>query len=660
MTPASAAQATLILQREWLMIVPVLAALFVPGLGAGVVVARRMRLSLAHAVSIAFAFAVALIALLAIVSYYAGWSLVVVAWGYLAAAPASLALIVFEAVRARRDRRVRSAEDRAGSDGPDRRFAIGWQGFVLGTAAALTAAWQQPWWFGTPDGLFHIAATRSILMANQPIVTDPFFGTASKIPDSTAGMWNTVQAVVARVIGVDPASAYLGLTAVSAFAVVLAFWVLACEVGASRWAATWATLAYFSFAWYTDFRAFAYPNKVSIALAFVTIALCVRIATRPSRLAVGTAGVTGFATLAVHLASGELVLLCGAAIAIVLGVGAFFVRDGTERTRWRSGALATAAALGLAVLLELPTLWPRVMALKGSPVVGEDSFLYAGGDLVRVFGMRFVVPGGFGFGGVWLFWLTFAVGVVAIVIVLKSGSRRAAAVLPLIGLVHVLTLFPLVSTPALGFSSYMVARMVELLRFSPYLALAWAWGRMPGRMRPWARVLGAALLVAAIATQWGYIVSTYRQGEGWPRRGYIFSVADAQERDIRKAWGFDALFKMREIFGNEYPLVIAEPLTGYHLMGLENVAVVASLPTHTPVFMPRAEVRQREMDMQWFFNEHATQADRIEIMDAYPAARYVFVWKPYSGQVTTRAIQAMPALKKLIDTPVVTLLEIER
>jgi len=647
-------QADLILQREWLMVLPVLLILLVPGLGAGVAFARRTRLSLAHAVSIGFAGGVAWIAMLAIVSFYAGWSLSVVQWGYLAAVPVSLVLVADTGRRVRLERKVLTADERL-----ERQVRTGWQGLALATVAAVAAAVQQPWWFGTPDGLFHIAATRSLLATGRPIVTDPFFGTSSNLPDSTAGMWNTVQAVVVKTMGVDPASAYLGLTASAAFVVVLAFWVLAYEVGASRWSATWATLAYFCFAWYTDFRTFAYPNKVSIALAFVTIALFVRLATRPQRPIVIAAGISGFATLAVHLASGELVLLCGGAIAITLGLVAFMRRDAEAKSRGRKGAIAVLSALGLAVLLELPTLYPRVAALRGSTVIGQDSFLYAGEDLHRLaLGIRVVVPGGFGFGGAWLFWLTFAIGVAAIVVLVKSDSPRTAAALPLIGLVHMITLFPLMSTPALWFSSYMVARMVELLRCSPYIALAWAWGRLPGQMRPWTRALGAALVIAAIATQWGYIVSTYWQGEGWQRRGHIFSVADAQERDIRKAWGFDALFSMREIFGDEYPLVIAEPLTGYHLMGLEDIAVVASLPTHTPVFMPRDEVDQRQTDMAWFFNEHATNEDRAEMLETYPA-RYVFVWKQYSGMQTTREIQEMPELKVLIDTPAVTLLEVQ-
>ncbi|MDO9108688.1 MAG: hypothetical protein Q7U89_06815, partial [Coriobacteriia bacterium] len=614
-------QAGLILQREWLLVLPVLALLLVPGLGGAVVFARRLRLTWGYVALLAFAFGVAWIAMLSIAAYFAGWSLSVVLYGYLAAVPVSAALL-YEAWRRARSERASRVRGEAG----ERRIGPAWQGFVLAVAAAVTAAIQQPWWFGTPDGLFHLAAARSLLATGRSLVTDPFFGTNSNIPDSTSGMWNTVQAVVAKALSVDPASAYLGLTAVAAFVVVLAFWVLAQEVSRSRWAATWASLAYFTLAWYTDFRNFAYPNKVSIGLAFLSIALFVRMATKPDKLLTVVAGIAGFATLAVHLASGELVLICGGAIAIVLGSMGVLRRDPEQRAQARSGALAVASALGLAVLLELPTLYPRVAALQGSTVIGSDSFLYAGEDLVRFGGMMFVLPGGFGFGGAWLFWLTLAIGIVAILVALKSDSPRTAAVLPLIGLVHVITLFPPVSTLALSFSSYMVARMVELLRCSPYIALAWAWGWVPVPTRALSRILGTTLLVAALLTQWGYVVSTYIQGEGIQRRGYIFSVADAQRRDIRAAWGFDALFQMREIFGDEYPTVVAEPLTGYHLMGLETVAVVASLPTHTPVFMSREEVADRSMDMTWFFNEHATNADRAELLEKYEG-EYVFVWK---------------------------------
>ncbi|MBU4556140.1 MAG: hypothetical protein KJ747_04650 [Actinobacteria bacterium] len=647
-------QAEVILQREWVLVLPVLILLLVPGLGGAVAFARRLRLNAGYVALMAFAFGVAWTAMLSITAYYARWSLSVVQWGYLAAVPVSAALL-FEAWRRARNERTSHMRGEA----VERRIDSAWQGFVLAAAAAVTAAIQQPWWFGTPDGLFHIAATRSLLATGRTVVTDPFFGTNSNVPDSTAGMWNTVQAVVAKTLSVDPASVYLALTAAAAFVVVLAFWVLAHEVSGSRWAATWASLAYFSFAWYTDFRNFAYPNKVSIALAFLTIALFVRMATKPQKLLVIVGGIAGFATLAVHLASGELVLICGGAIAIVLGSMGVWRRDPAQRAQALSGTLAVTSSLGLAVLLVLPTLYPRVAALEGSTVIGSDSFLYAGEELVRFLGMSVVLPGGFGFGGPWLFWLTLAIGILAVLVALKSDSPRTAAVLPLIGLVHVITLFPPVSTLALSFSSYMVARMVELLRCSPYIALAWAWGQVPLPTRALSRILGTALLVAALLTQWGYVVSTYVQGEGIQRRGYIFSVADAQSRDIRAAWGFDALFKMREIFGDEYPTVVAEPLTGYHLMGLETVAVVASLPTHTPVFMSRDEVADRSIDMTWFFNEHATNADRAELLEKYEGD-YVFVWKQYSGLVTTRAIQAMPQLEMLVDTPTVTLLRVVR
>lgn len=645
MTALAAAQAASILRREWLLVLPVLALLLAPGWGFAYAFARRERLSWPWVVSLAYSWGVAWCSVLAIAAFYLHLSLSFVEWGYLAALPFSAYLTW---------RTARHAH-RTGA----KRMPLLLEAPVLGIAALVTAMLQQPWWFGSADSFFHLAAARSLLATGRPIVTDPMFGTASSVPDSTAGMWNTVMAVVARVLGTDVATVFPALTAFSAFVVVISFWVLAREGSRSRVAASAATVAYVVAVWYTDFRAFGNPNKISVALALTGVALLVHLASRQDWTLVIAAGITGLSALAVHLAPGELFVLAGGAIAVVLGVFWLVRRRRKAGAGFRAGALAVLGGIGLSVLLELPTLYPRVTALEGTTVLGQDSFTLAGGDLVAgPLGIRYVVPGAFGFGGPWLFWLTLAVAGVALLVAVRTDSRRTLAVAAALLLAPTLTLFLPISTPALCFSSYMVARMVDLLRFTPYLALAWAWGSLPRtRVRVPARALGAALVVAALVTQWPFILSTYVQGEGAKRHGYIYSVAVSQQEDLRKRWGFDAIFEMRKLFGDSYPVVLADPFTGYHLAGLETVASVATLPTHTPVFLTPEEAATRSDEATAFFDPKTTEQERLAIVKRYHV-RYVFVWMYMDGLETTNQLKATPWLKVVLENKSVVLLEV--
>ena len=631
--------------KEWVLAVPVTLLLVLPGLGVGYVFAARNRLSHAWAVAAGFTASAAWLSACAMGAFYAGLSLDVLTIVYVAAIPVS-AWLAWRYAR------------------PLEPGVTGWGagGLLLSLLAALTALWQGPWWYGTPDSYYHIAASRSLLATGRPLVTDPYFGTASALPDSTAGMWNTVQAVVTRVLGTDIASLYRGFTAFGAAAVILAFWLLARQVSRSDRAATLATLGYGVLAWYTDFRAFAYPNKLSISFAFLAIALLVALAEKPARDLLPAAGVAGFVALTVHLASGELALLAGGGILVMLAVVALSRRSAEDTRQAWLAARRVALALGLMVLLSLPTLYPRVAALAGSTVLGEDSFIWAGEQIIEglPLGTRIVTPGGFDFGGAWLFWATAAIGAYMVYALVKGEGHRTAAAIPLALMAHAITVVPPLSTVALNFSSYMVARMVELLRFSPYLALAWALGDLPRRLRPGARLLGLVLLLVAIVTAIPYVRFTYVQGEGEERRGNLYSVQTAWDLDMRRQWGFTGIAMLREAVGDEYPIVAADPLVSYHLAGLADVAVVASLDTHLPVFMDRDEVHERYDDMERFFTLDMDQAERLEVLERWDA-EYVFVWRARKDSVELMEIfNAEPAFEPVVDTSSIALFRVDR
>lgn len=622
-------QAAVIMVKEWALALPVMLVLLAPGLGPAWVFARKRSLPVSWMILLAFAWGVAWVSVAGICAYLMRWSLSVVVWAYAAAIPVSVALIVAD---------IRK-KGLPGELDADR------QGLGIAVAAWITALVQGPQWFGTPDNYYHLAASRSLLVTGRPIVTDPFFGLETRTPDATAGMWNTMQAVVSRLVVADVASVYTGLTAFSACAVVLAFWLLARELSESPGAASVATLAYFVAAWYTDFRPFGYPNKVSIALAFIVLAIIVRVVREPRAGWVLAMGVTGLSVLAVHLASAEMELLCAGGVVVSCLALSLVRSSDVERKAARAAAGRVAAGVALMLAPVLPVLVARVIAAAGSPVMGRDSFGWAGDDvLAGPWGMRLVTPGGFGFGGPWHFWLTLALAVLALIYMFRFRDRTTAVLVPIVLMVPVLTVFPPVSTFALNTSSYMVARMVELFRFAPFIAAAWGLGRLErwsagSRAIALTRALSALLIVTTLIIALPYVISTYWQGKGLERRGSKWSFSESWKRDMRKVFGFAEIFEMRRLFGDTYPRVLSDDDTTYHLMGLVPISVVASLPTHTPVFLPASEVFARNEDVKRFFGETASHQERAAILKRWDVD-YVVVRDYMVGVNTRQAIMA--------------------
>lgn len=630
-------QETAIALKEWALAIPVMVLLLAPGLGPAWVFCRRRDLSLAWVASLAFAWGVAWTSAVAVVAHLAHLSLAVVIGAYVAAIPFSIWLLGA-------DLRKRGRPSKLDAASP---------GFLIAIAAWITALVQGPAWIGS-DNFFHLAAARSLIATGRPIVTDPFYGLESRSPDPTAGLWNTVQAVVARITSVDVTTVYPGITAFSAFAVTLAFWVLAREFSGSRLAASVATMGYVVAAWYTDFRPFGYPNKASIALAFITLAILCRVCTEPRRRWLLAVGVTGLSALAVHLASGQMELLCAGGMALSLGALSLVPLPAEERRNARRAAARIVGGIALMVLPVSPVLIARVATVVASPVMGEDSFVWAGDQIMRgPLGWRFVTPGGFDFGGPWLFWLTVAIAVFATIHAIRTGDRRSAALVPIVLMAPILCTFPPVSTIALNASSYMIARMAELFRFAPYLAAAWAIGAArSGRgkaTRPvlLTRALGWATIVVALIIAVPYLQSTYVQGAGTQRRGAMWSVKETHERDMRSIYGFSTMFEMRRIVGDTYPRVAADADTSYHLMGLVPVTVVASLPSHTPVLLPPAQVKARNDDMVLFFTPGTTREQRADILERWDID-YVFVREYIDGVDTRKEIVSDKALFELL------------
>lgn len=604
---------------EALLTPVVLLLVLAPGIGPAVAFARRSGGDRAWALAAAFGFSVAWCSVVATSAHYLDFDLGYVVAAYAAAGVASMGWAVAQGF-------LHRGLPRGGRPG-----------ILLAAAAGVTAWLQGPWWFGTPDTYYHLAAARSLLATGRPLVTDPFFGTASTQIDPTAGILQTLLAVMSRLsANADVALLFRPLTAVSAGALVLAFWLLARRLAGSARVASVMAVAWVVGAWFTDLRDFGYPNKVSISLALTVIALMAWTGAERRREVTLTAAGVGFAAFAMHIAAAELIMLCGAAIGVALLV-ASAVSHGSESRDLRAGAGHVGVALGLMMLAAAPTLVPRLSAIQGSDLLGAGSLIRVA-DQVRAIApwWRYVVPGGFDFGGTWAFLTVAVLGLLATARLRRPGAAESAATAAIALLVPVITFVPPICTWALDFSAYMVARMVEVLRFAPYAAAAWSLGLAERAERRGVRLVSALLVGAMLLSGLPYLRSTYIADPAHRRRGHLYTIREARARDLRIALGLHGMKRVREIVSSGYPVVMADAEGGYYLMGLAPVAVVASLETHTPLFIGRSEYETRLRDTEEFFTPGTTPERRAELAEQY-GARYAFV---YRGQLDAAKLDA--------------------
>lgn len=621
------------------LLVPVVALLvLLPGFGSALFVARRIRLNWAELVLFSWVGTVAIAVVAGMFAYALRLSLSLVVVVLAAAAVASV-LYLGLTVYGRRwpgIQRSRSA-------------------FVMAGAAALLAAWERPWWGGTADTYYHLAAVRSLLVTGRPLVTDPFHGTLSRVLDPTSGILHTIQAAASKTMSVDPTLTYYGFTVCGALLVVLAFWLLAHTISASTRAATAATALWMVASWYLDFRTFAFPNKVALSLAFVAIALLVRLLVTPSLSLFVMFVLAGVGAFAMHLAAAELTLLAGGIVLLFVAV----FRIVAHRQFPFSVLKRTAIALGLMMLASLPGLVVRLHALTGSSVVGDESFKYAGTQILDLpFGMRIVTPGGFSSGGPWLFWPTL---LLAVLIGIEAWRRKdprhvgafALAIMPAFLLTN-----PVVTTLALRFSSYMTARLGELLRASPYLAIAWALARFrrgAGRLEiPTAAVASVLAVVVAVPS----LLFTFVPGKGTWRRGAGYPIPVTKEWDYRRYWGPRELAELRRIVGDEYPVVVGHRETVYYLMGLQPVAVLGALETHSPAYIEVREGERRRKENDWFMSPAALVRHRQDYARKR-MIRYVAIGDSVLERQAMEAMLGQPEMFRLVySSPRLALLEI--
>lgn len=599
-------------------------ALFLPGTWAAALAADDFPLDLPGVLSLAFAVTIAIGGLVAGVSWLLGGGLMVVAIVLAVSSLASVALLV------RRRGRLHVA-------------AGGWPGVAIGCTAALISLFQGQELGGSADQFYHLAAIRSLLLSGQPLVTDPFFGTTARLLDPTSGAWHSVAASLSLLTHVDPLDLAPALTAATTALFAMCLWSLFRRVSGSRAVPAVMTVAFIGVVELFDFRASAYPNRFSWALAIFGLVLLARLANSRSRALLIAAVAVGFATVVTHLGSAELYAAGGVALLAWTAVAAI-----VRRVRTGDWVLAGVARVGAAVaavmLVALPLLLPRVGELRGTDVLRSrgatglplEHFVFLGNKLAIA--NPFQVPDG------WLIVLSVPLLVFAAIGAFRARDQRAFLALGL-GSMRVLVIYdPLLLGWMLTISPYMTSRLASLLVFAPFCVLAWGMGTGLRERNRWMLAACAAALV---------IVTVLTLSD--LRRVWLGDMTDpatmafTHSADVRITWGDGEIDRLRKALGPGRPLVAAYPNTAMQVAAIANVRVLAVPQPNTPAS----------------FEDRAMGAVRLDMMEAFdsqnPADFRLSVFRKYGAQFVVIDSLHIPSLSvtaiEMLNDPAYHLLE---
>jgi hypothetical protein len=502
-------------------------------------------------------------------------------------------------------------------------------GLIAGGVAAVVAVVQGPYMSLTGDAFYHLAAIRSLLVHGQTLVTDPFYGTAIKALDPTAGIWDTMVAMWSRLTGVDPVGLWIGMNALCAAALVFALWAVLRAVTRSERAATWGVAGYIVAALFIDFRTIGLPRNGSLALVMIAILGLLDMAERPSWFAAAVAVLGGFAASTVHLGSATLLYVAVASLVLWMAVDVVVRRVRDHHWRWREflAVLATGAAIGIAATA---TLLPKLAVLSGSNVLGSNSaagtssaYLLPvgdGGQVIHWFDdVVSISPKAAGDAGVIL--SVFLLVICVLMAAAAFGRRRdrdALGALSLAGLPLLLLYNPVVTTVLYRIGPYMTERIAALMPFAAYVGIAWGiaqWGK-----RWWqrvARVLAFAALAAAVVLAAPYVWNTWTGHGGLARKGNRYPIYVSRLADIRYEWGLPMLERMRTIVGDRYPRVAGDLETTYYMAGLLPVSTLACLQSHSPAAIEQLDGAQRRIDNAEIIAPGAPDATRRALLDKW-------------------------------------------
>lgn len=594
-----------------------------PGALPALALARRLRLRADETLLAAFAISTAVAGAASLVCYYAQLPL----W---AAAAVTLASAIGLGWRFRDGLLARPRLAPAA-------------GLWLALAAWILSTLEGTWFGYGSDAFYHVAAVRTMVDRGLPVVTDPLYGTSSRVLDVAAGAWHSMLAMVGLVTRIPADALWGGLSPFVGAMLVLGFFALARRISRSTWAAALATIVWAIAGLLLDTRLLVMPQTGALTFVFAMMIGLLSLADDPTPGAFWLSVAAGVAAVLSHVGVGELTfIVLGLACAVTLLLARSELRE-TDMPWMRAATPMLQAAATVGAIVAMP-LAQRLWTVAHSWVVSaQPSYLHSYGVVVPVLGVMPQLAWAPGRAESWFGWPLVAVAVVLtlatdlllagmVLDAWRSRDLRRMLSTAFAGLAFLLLRLPVLSWLLSLVSPYMTVRLLLLVSFCPYLVLAWALAqprdgsRGTGRWRMWLRPLAIGVCAFAVVTAVPGVSATFVDRAATLRRGAGAAVATMWRRDVRYEWGADALAKVRAQVGTSYPVVASDALTGYELAALEPIAIVAVPGTHSPFFMEdygRAGARRRA-DMVTFMRPLTSEAERRAILDRY-GADYVAV-----------------------------------
>ena len=594
----------------------VAACFIVPGLVPALALARRLRLQADETLLAAFSITTALAGVSALVCYYLRLPL----W---AAAAITLAAATGLGWRFRDSLRFRPRIEPA-------------PGLWLALAAWAVSLAEGTWFGFASDAFYHVAAVRTLVDRGLPVVTDPLYGTSTRVLDIATGAWHSMLAMISLATRVPADALWGGLSPFVTAMLVLGFCALARKISGCTWAAAVATGVWAVSALLLDFRLLVMPQTGALVFVFAMMLGLLLLADDPSRPAMWLAVTGGVAAVLTHLGVGELALLVlGVACATTLLLARTELRSaGIPWLRAATPVLQTAATVSAIVAMPLAQ---RLWAVAHSWVVAlQPSYLHEYAVVVPVLGVMPQLAWAPGTAARWYGWpliaaavmLTLAIDVLLAGMVLdawRTRDLRQIMAAGFAGFAFLLLRLPLLSWLLSILAAYMTVRLLLLVAFSPYLVLAWALAQARdtssggGRWHLWLRPVAIGACVFAVATAVPGVSATFVDRPATLRRGQGASIPVMWKRDARYEWGSGALARVRAEFGTRYPMVAADLITGYELAAVEPMAVIAVPGPHSPFFMETAskQGQRRRSDMARLMRPAASETLRRALLEKY-------------------------------------------
>jgi hypothetical protein len=503
------------------------------------------------------------------------------------------------------------------------RLVLEWRGPLITGACALLSMWQGSWFVPNADSFYHLAAARSLLLADQLVVTDPFFGLDTRLADPTSGVLHAILAMVSKVKELDVAFLFTGLAALGIVVAVSGFWTLSERFAKSPGATMWATGTFVIGGMLLDFRSFSYPNQMTMALVFVLIATLFEVLRDHRPVAYLLAGFAASATSASHLGWAQFLLVAAAVIVLVQVIYGVYDRRGFTfdwRVALRMG-LSAAGLLGIIIVPILPKLWMIEGGRLSSAMISSSAGLGVGSGVYRIGGVPIafhaesLMRGGN---------VVFLTSTILAGLMLWQGFRTRNRGWVLGGTVGILPaligFFPPVTALVAAYSLYAAWRILGLAAFTAYVPLSWGLAEA----RKWAWLAIAGSMLAALPFLHGLFLNE-ELVDIVPGKINGQFQAVARSFDVRNKSTPAALGRAREILGDRAPTVAARSLTGYNLAGLMPVKIVDAPDIHRPFMITSTDAVRRRRLIGRLLDPATTDYTRTLIIDHY-GIDYVVLW----------------------------------